>query len=119
MKFYSAADKAGEFFWSYVYFHNAAEAIADDNRVRLNLEYEPPDLVRSDSPRDSVEDGVYDGSLYEEPVKVFIWTSGMGKFIRQSGIVARPVRHGLILLASDTDSIAYAQEKFQKKSSIL
>lgn len=134
MNFYSLEDETGKYHWNFIYFHNRSEDVVDAERQRLGLEWTPPDLVSSDTSRDSVEDGIYDVMVYGHPAKLFLWTNGTVQAICseeesdsewiEQGISfghtrSVPNRRGLIVLDNYLPDLQYAQIAFETKKNHL
>lgn len=133
MKFFSRGDPQGEHLWSFCYFHDKAEHHCDDawNKKHPEEDWCAPDLPSSNTPRDSLEDGIHDGTLYGKPVKAYLWTDpklaeyvvskeeadtshkmGDGVIHTRKGVM----RHAFIVLADDAEANAYAREKYEAKA---
>ena len=133
LMFGSMYDPAFSLGWNFVYFHGNAEEV-----VSGKISAGPPDLVAGVCARDSLVDGVYPCTVYEQPAKLFLWTHGEAEAIvsadtagcyphaliqgnADSVLWLKKVvaRHGLICLDTDTESLAYAQRMFEQKQSHL
>lgn len=133
LKFGSMYDPEFPKGWNFVYFHGAAETV-----IAATCANGAPDLVGGACSRDSMEDGVYPCTVYEQPAKLFLWTHGEAEAIVSEGtdgaypkalIPGRAdsvlwlrrvaARHGLICLDTDTEALAYAQRVFEAKQSYI
>lgn len=136
MKFFSLKDPAGKHGWLFCYFHGKAESVVDAewNCKQPKDNWCVSDLPSSDTPRDSLEDGIHDATLYGEPVKVYLWTDpNLAEYVvsEEEADTVRGIdegfihtrkgvtRHAFIVLADDPNANAYARKKYESKSDMV
>jgi len=132
-------DPAFEHGWSFVYFHGEADEVINKKWNTSLDQWCAPDLVSASVPRDEVEDGIHEGSVYGVPVTLFLWTTGTAERIVEKGtpgayvkrwvesdplssfwVLRVPSRHGLICLTTGDDSaLVYAQKQYEEKAQHL
>jgi hypothetical protein len=105
--------------WSWIYFHGKAEDMNNGYQDELGLEWEAPDLVRSDTPIEEVADGRLIRLQHVNGTDLFgsIW-SGDCEYRRdfETGECAfHARRRGLICLIDDDESLDYAIDSYDKK----
>ena len=100
---FSNGDPQGMYGFHYVYFHCDVEDHVDVewNKKQPKENWRAPDLISSDTERDSLEDGVHEVMVYGRKAFLYIWTWGTANFL----CAAEDADEGRELIEGNPDSV--------------